>query len=285
MLMIEDVRRIIQYALSEDLGSGDATSTAIIPPSTHLKGKFLVKAPGVVAGLEVVGEVFSQIDAAIVYTPLVPDGSRVSIGDVVARVEGDGPSILSAERVALNFLQRMSGIATTTRRYVEAVTGTEAKILDTRKTVPGLRPLDKWAVRLGGGTNHRSGLYDMVLIKDNHIEAAGGIGEAVCRVRLGGSDLAIEVEVESLNQLNEVLDLGVDRIMLDNMSPALMREAVLRAAGRVALEASGGITLDTVAEVAATGVDYISVGALTHSVQALDISLEITLARTGTKET
>jgi nicotinate-nucleotide pyrophosphorylase (carboxylating) len=243
----------------------------------------LAKATGVIAGLDIVREVFAQVDETIIYQPLLSDGSAVSTGDIVARVEGDGPGILTAERVALNFLQRMSGIATMTRLYVDAVAGTHAKILDTRKTVPGLRPLDKLAVTLGGGVNHRFGLYDMVLIKDNHIEAAGGITEAVSLVRQRVSDLAIEVEVESLEQFDEALALSVDRIMLDNMPPDLMREAARRSACRVELEASGGITLRTIAEVAATGVDFVSVGALTHSVTALDISLEIVLAQSNAK--
>ena len=283
------VARIVADALIEDIGPGDVTSTPIIAADTPLHGTFLCKADGVIAGLDVVAEVFRQVGSAerqtgsaerqlgIIFTPLVPDGTTVAPGDVVARVSGHGPGILIAERVALNFLQRMSGIATLTRRYVEAVAGTNAKILDTRKTVPGLRLLDKLAVTLGGGVNHRAGLYDMVLIKDNHIEAAGGITAAVERVRAGGCTLPIEVEVESLEQLDEALALGVDRVMLDNMSPDTMRQAVQRTAGRVELEASGGITLASVRAVAETGVDLISVGALTHSVQALDISLEIVL--------
>ncbi len=279
MILSDEIREIVRHALAEDIGSGDVTSLAIIPPSTHLAGQFLVKAPGIVAGLGVVGEVFAQVDRRIVYKSLVEEGSAVMPGDIVARVEGDGPGVLIAERVALNFLQRMSGIATLTQRYVQAVAGTRAKILDTRKTAPGLRALDKLAVKLGGGENHRIGLYDMVLIKDNHIEAAGSITRAVQAVREKGVQLAIEVEVESLDQLDEALELGVDRIMLDNMSLSAMREAVQRTAGRAELEASGGINLKSVAEVAATGVDLISVGALTHSVMALDISLDITLAQ------
>lgn len=286
MIITDDIKRIIANALAEDIGCGDVTSVPIIPSSTQLAGEFLVKAPGVIAGLGIVGEVFAQIDEGIDYIPLVREGSNVAPGDIVARVEGNGPGILIAERTALNFLQRMSGIATMTRRYVEAVEGTRSEILDTRKTVPGLRPLDKLAVVLGGGTNHRRGLYDMVLIKDNHIEAAGGITEAVQRVRASQDKaLAIEVEVETLEQLEEALALGVDRIMLDNMSLDLMRKAVQRThrsrrqGAQVELEASGGITLETVAEVAATGVDLISVGALTHSVTALDVSLDIKLNR------
>lgn len=277
MAVSPEIQRIVRNALAEDVGTGDVTSVPIIPPTARLEGRFLVKARGVIAGLDVVGEVFAQVDPAIAYAPMVADGTPVLPGDVVARVAGCGPGILIAERTALNFMQRMSGIATLTRRYVDAVAGSRARILDTRKTAPGLRVLDKMAVTLGGGDNHRIGLYDMVLIKDNHIEAAGGIAAAVARVREQARGLAIEVEVESLAQLDEALALGVDRIMLDNMGPDTMREAVRRAAGRVELEASGGINLDTVAAVAATGVDLISVGALTHSVSALDVSLEITL--------
>ena len=284
---VEQIQRIVQLALQEDVRDGDVTSEPIIPPATHLSGEFLAKAPGVIAGLDVVREVFQQVDDTIVFRPLVEDGAAVKVGEVVARVEGDGPGILTAERVALNFFQRMSGIATVTRQYVNAVAGTRAVILDTRKTVPGLRLLDKLAVRLGGGANHRFGLYDMVLIKDNHIEAAGGITAAVERVRETNQDLDIEVEVESLEQLDEALGLAVDRIMLDNMSPETMREAVIRTekwamtrhVRRVELEASGGITDESLAQVAATGVDMISVGALTHSVKALDISLELHLER------
>jgi len=277
-----DIRRIVERALAEDVGPGDVTSNAIIPPTTHLQGVFYVKAAGVIAGLGVVGEVFRQVDPAIRYEPLVAEGSPVARGDVVARVAGEGPGILVAERVALNLLQRMSGIASRTRLYVDAVCGTQAKILDTRKTAPGLRTLDKMAVALGGGTNHRIGLFDMVLIKDNHIEAAGGITPAVRLVREHVRDLAIEVEVESLAQFDEALALGVDRIMLDNMDLDTMREAVRRrGSAPVEIEASGGITLETVAAVAATGVDLISVGDLTHSVRALDISLDITLSTGG----
>ncbi len=279
MAVTAEIQRIVRNALAEDIGTGDVTSVPIIAPTARLEGDFLVKARGVIAGLGIVGEVFAQVDPSIAYAPMVEDGTLASPGDIVARVAGAGPGILIAERTALNFLQRMSGIATLTKRYVDAVAGTRARILDTRKTVPGLRVLDKMAVKLGGGANHRIGLYDMVLIKDNHIEAAGGITAAVKRVREQGSDLAIEVEVESLEQLDEALALSVDRIMLDNMSLDTMREAVRSAAGRVELEASGGINLDTVAAVAATGVDLISVGALTHSVSALDVSLEIALVR------
>lgn len=272
------VAEVVRRALEEDLGPGDVTSTWTLPPSHRARGVFLAKQEGVIAGLLVAREVFRQVDPTIALTLRKEDGAKVAPGDVVAEVEGPAIPILSGERTALNFLQRMSGIATATRRYVEAVAGTNATILDTRKTAPGLRALDKWAVRLGGGQNHRQGLYDMVLIKDNHIAAAGGITPAVERVRARNrAGLPVEVEVKTLEELDEALALTppVDRIMLDNMSLEEMREAVRRTAGRVPLEASGGVNLQTVRAIAETGVDYISVGALTHSVRALDISLEL----------
>ena len=283
MSITEEIRQIVRNALAEDIGPGDVTSVPIVADDVPLKGSFLVKAEGIIAGLGVAGEVFSQVDPLIRFRPLVREGSTVRPGDIVAEVSGHGPGILIAERTALNFMQRMSGIASLTSLYVQAVAGTQARILDTRKTVPGLRVLDKLAVKLGGGMNHRTGLYDMVLIKDNHIQAAGGITQAVQMARQHQKKLPIEVEVESLEQLDEALSLQVDRIMLDNMSQATMQEAVRRthayAGGRARpeLEASGGVTLDTVAAVATTGVDLISVGALTHSVKALDISLDIVL--------
>jgi len=284
MNLEQEIRDIVQRALAEDLGSGDVTSVPIIPAGTRLYGEFLAKERGVVAGLAVVRETFRQVDDTIAFVPLLEDGSTFEVGDILATVSGTGAGILIAERVALNFLQRMSGVATMTRSYVEATAGTRTRILDTRKTMPGLRALDKLAVRLGGGTNHRTGLYDMVLIKDNHIEAAGSITTAVKRVRQAGITLAIEVEIDSLDQLDEALAANVDRIMLDNMDTATMREAVERVAGRVELEASGGITLPRIPEIAATGVDYISVGALTHSVKALDISLDLKMDLVGTRE-
>ncbi len=271
------IQDIVARALAEDIGPGDVTSLATIPPNTLLEGQFLAKADGIVAGIEVAIEVFRQVDERIAFTTLLPDGSSVAKGDIIARVQGKGPGILTAERLALNFLQRMSGIATMSHQYQQAAAGTKAIILDTRKTVPGLRLLDKMAVAIGGATNHRHGLYDMIMIKDNHIEAAGSIEAAVARARATAPHLKIEVEVEQFDQLEQALALHVDRIMLDNMPPAMMRQAVEMVAGRVELEASGGITLENVAEVAATGVDFISVGALTHSVKALDISLDVTI--------
>jgi len=280
---VREIEEIIRRALAEDIGSGDVTSTWTLPADLRLRGKVVAKAPGIVAGLEVARRVFAAVDERITFKSRVADGSPVARGDVLATVHGPARSILSAERVALNFLQRMSGIATLTHRYVEAAQGTKAVILDTRKTAPGLRVLDKMAVRLGGGKNHRFGLYDMVLIKDNHIAAAGSITAAVQRVRAHNqAGLPIEVEVKNLDELREALELGVHRIMLDNMDPDQMRQAVALAGGRVELEASGGITLDNVAEIARTGVDYISVGALTHSAPALDISLEAEAEVVGT---
>ena len=273
---LDQVQTIVALALREDIGDGDVTTLCTISPTATLSGQFIAKEAGVVAGLGVVGLTFLLVDEAVQFTPLIADGDQVEIGQEIATVDGPGQALLSGERVALTFLQRMSGIATLTRRFVEAVQGTSAVILDTRKTAPGLRPVDKWAVRLAGGQNHRFGLYDMVLIKDNHIAAVGSISEAVTRVRAkdkGGRP--IEVEVKTLAELKEALPLGVDRIMLDNMSLAEMREAVQLTDGRVPLEASGNVSLENVAAIAATGVDYISIGMLTHSVEALDISLEL----------
>ncbi len=275
------ILQAIENALKEDIGLGDITSDATLDADANTGGEFLVKRPGVFAGGEIAAQVFAMADERTIYRPLVSDGATVERGVIVAVVEGNARSILRAERVALNFLQRMSGIATLTRAYVEAVRGTHARITDTRKTAPGLRALDKLAVRLGGGVNHRFGLDDMVLIKDNHVLAAGGIGAAVrrCQAYLRERSLAIGIEVEttSLEEVREALAFGgLQRIMLDNFPLPLMREAVALIDRKVEVEASGGITLESVAAVAATGVDFISVGALTHSVPALDISLELT---------
>ena len=273
---VDQIDPIILAALAEDLGDGDVTTLNTIPPDAAYAGDFLVKAPGVIAGLQVAQRVFVLLDPSVELHILAGDGDRVDRGDIVGVVTGPGRAILSGERVALNLLQRMSGIATATRRYVDAVAGTNAVILDTRKTAPGLRVLDKWAVRLGGGRNHRIGLYDMALIKDNHIAAVGSITEAVRRVREGDQrHRPIEVEVTNLDQLREALASAIDRILLDNMSHEMMRAAVELTAGKIPLEASGNVNLDTVAAIAATGVDFISVGALTHSVKALDVSLDL----------
>ncbi len=275
-VLIDQIEPIVRRALSEDLGDGDVTTLGTIPAEAVYNGHFVAKQPGIVAGLQVAELAFRLADDRISFEAHVADGDPVSAGQIFATIRGPCRGLLSAERVALNFLQRMSGIATLTRRFAEAVQRTRAIILDTRKTAPGLRQIDKWAVRLGGGQNHRFGLYDMVLIKDNHIAAVGSISEAVARVRdIDDRHRPIEVEVKTLAELQETLPLSVDRILLDNMSPDEMRQAVRLASGRTPLEASGGVTLENVAEIAATGVDYISVGALTHSAKALDISLEL----------
>jgi nicotinate-nucleotide pyrophosphorylase (carboxylating) len=267
------LRPIIERALAEDIGDGDITTQSTVPPELNYTGKLISKAAGIIAGLEVARQTFLLVDGRVQFRATVADGEPVQKGSVFATVEGPGRALLSAERVALNFLQRMSGIATLTRRYVDAVSGTSALILDTRKTVPGLRLLDKWAVALGGGVNHRIGLYDMALIKENHIVAAGGIRAAVESIRAQDpAKRPIEVEVKNLTELNEALSLNVDQIMLDNMDLDQMREAVRMVQGAVPLEASGNVSLETIAEIAATGVNYISVGKLTHSVEALDIS-------------
>ena len=274
MVSIPDVGSIVRVALAEDVGSGDVTSVSILAPDRRVRGRVVAKAPGVVAGLTVAAEVFAQVDARITWTPKVGDGARVAPGDVVATLEGPAAGILAGERTALNFLQRMSGIATATRAFVDRVQGTGATILDTRKTAPGLRVLDKMAVRAGGGRNHRMGLFDMVLIKDNHIDACGSIPEAVARVRRhAGATLPIEVECRTPADVDVCLPLALDRLLLDNMSVTDVRACVALAAGTVPLEASGNITLDNVREYAETGVGFISVGALTHSVRALDLSL------------
>lgn len=264
---------IVHAAFAEDLP--DITSEAIFERSDRGAARFLVKAEGVIAGLGVVESVFKALDptAAVVLT--MRDGDLVAPGDIVAEVRASVIALLSGERTALNLMQRASGIATATRRYVDAVAGTKAKIHDTRKTAPGLRALDKYAVKAGGGENHRIGLHDMFLVKNNHIDRAGSITAAVERIRAKGMPQPVMVEVRDLRELDEALALGPDFILLDNMSPDQLRDAVARTAGRVPLEASGGITLETIRAVAETGVDRISVGALTHSVTALDISMRI----------
>lgn len=265
---------LIRTALAEDIGSGDATTAAVLSGEERGSARVVAKSELVVAGIDLFRRSFLAVDGRIQVAPLCEDGQKVQRGVVVAELAGPLAGILIAERVALNFFQRMCGIATATRQYVEAVTGTGAKILDTRKTAPGLRLLDKYAVRVGGGVNHRFGLSNAVLIKDNHIEAAGGIPEAVARARRNASHtLKIEVEVKNFQELNEALEANVDIIMLDNMAVEEMREAVQHVKGRVPLEASGNVTLANVRQVAETGVNFISVGALTHSVKAADLSL------------
>jgi len=271
------VRCIVEAALAEDVGPGDVTTRAVVPPEQPASGRFLAKAEGVLAGLPVMVEVMAAVDPATRVHLLLADGAEVSPGQVLAEVAGAARSLLTAERVALNFLQRLSGVATLTARMVAAVQGTGAVIVDTRKTTPGLRALEKYAVRVAGGRNHRFGLFDGVLIKDNHVALAGGVGPAVALARAHAPhSLRVEVEVQTLEQMEEALAAGADAVLLDNMDLDSMAAAARRAAGQVILEASGGITMHNVRAVAETGVDLISVGALTHSAPALDISLEIT---------
>jgi nicotinate-nucleotide pyrophosphorylase (carboxylating) len=269
-----EISQYIKHALEEDIGTGDVTTDTIVPADASLRGRIVAKQEGVVAGLDVAEHVMLVLNQQVKFRKNVVDGSRVTRGTVLVDLDGPARTLLTGERTALNFLGRMSGIATLTRKFVDAVFGTRAAILDTRKTAPGLRVTDKLAVRLGGGQNHRTGLFDMVLIKDNHIDFAGSITAAVERVRASGTKLEIEVETRSLDNVREALALGVQRILLDNMSVETMREAVRICDGRSKLEASGNVTLDNVIEVAGTGVDYISVGALTHSPKVFDVSLE-----------
>jgi nicotinate-nucleotide pyrophosphorylase (carboxylating) len=276
----KQVEQIVSNALAEDLGSGDVTTEALVPSELEGKASILVKRDGVLVGIDVAKEVFRQVDPSLRFKALFKDGAKVRKGDVVATVEGKVAIILRAERTALNFLQHLSGIATETARYVDAVSGTKAIITDTRKTIPGLRLLEKYAVRAGGGRNHRLNLGDGVLIKDNHLVALRssgvGLGEAVKKAReRAPRAMKIEVEVESVKQAQEALSAGADIIMLDNMNVKDMRRVVELVQGRALLEASGGITLDNVRSVAEAGVDLISVGALTHSAKALDISVEV----------
>lgn len=276
---------MIEAALAEDLLGGDVTSVSTVPAGVTATATMLAKAPGVISGLEAAREVFAQIDPALQFTPLVEDGAVVPTMTPIARVSGNARSILAGERVALNLLQRLSGVATLTAQYVAAVQGTSARVVDTRKTTPGLRVLEKAAVRDGGGHNHRFGLGDGVLIKDNHLAAVGGphrVRTAVQAARAAAPHtLRIEVEVTTLAELQEALEARADIVMLDNMDVPTMREAVRLTAGRALLEASGGVNLGTIAGIAATGVDLISVGALTHSAPALDISLNFDLHPAG----
>ncbi len=265
----------IEAALREDMPEGDITSESIIPPDARSEAFFLAKEEGVLAGLDVVARVFAKIDPSVIFIERFRDGSVFRKGDKLARVKGPTVALLKGERTALNFLQHLCGVATATRRYVEAIAGTKTKILDTRKTTPGLRLLEKYAVRTGGGQNHRISLSDMVLIKDNHLQFVGGVAEAVRRARAKARPgVRVEVEAGSLLQVREALAAGADMIMLDNMPIEMMNQAVVLAGGRVPLEASGNMTLDRVRAVAETGVDFISVGALTHSARAIDISMD-----------
>ena len=270
----EEMLACIQRALEEDIGPGDATTNSIVPAGASMRGQIIAKQAGVVAGLDVARTAFRLFDGGVQVNTLADEGEWVEDRQVLAQIAGPARALLTVERTALNFLGRMSGIATLTRRFVDAAAGTGAVILDTRKTVPGLRLFDKLAVKRGGGQNHRTGLYDMVLIKDNHIDFAGSLVEAVRRARQASGELEIEVEARTLEDVKAALELGVERILLDNMSPELMRQAVEMNAGQARLEASGNVTLENIRQVAETGVDYISTGALTHSVIVFDVSLE-----------
>jgi nicotinate-nucleotide pyrophosphorylase (carboxylating) len=274
--MKKDLHHLIKQALKEDLGSGDITTRLLFPKTIQASAVIQAKQEGIIAGLPVVKEVFKQVDRKLRFKPTLQDGDRIKPGAIAAHLQGDGRSILKGERVALNFLQHLSGIATLTAQFVEAVKGTKAKILDTRKTTPGHRALEKYAVRMGGGRNHRMNLSDGVLIKDNHIALAGSLKKAVQLAKENAPrGFKVEVEATSLKEVEEALSAEADIILLDNMTVSLLKEAVMRIEGRAFAEASGGINLKNVREIASTGVDFISIGALTHSAPAVDFSLEL----------
>lgn len=273
------IDRLIDLAFAEDIGDGDHTTLSSIPENAMGKSKLLIKEPGVLAGVEIVKEIFHRFDPTMKVEVFINDGSEVKPGDVAMVVEGKVRSLLQTERLMLNVMQRMSGIATMTRKYAKQLEGTNTKVLDTRKTTPGMRMLEKMAVKIGGGENHRIGLFDMILLKDNHVDFAGGIENAITGAKKylaeKGKDLKIEIEVRNFDELQQVLNIGgVDRIMLDNFTPENTRKAVEMIGGKYETESSGGITFDTLREYAETGVDYISVGALTHSVKGLDMSFK-----------
>jgi nicotinate-nucleotide pyrophosphorylase (carboxylating) len=269
-----EILEAIQRALAEDIGPGDVTSNSILPAEADMHGQIIAKQEGIIAGLDVTQAVYLTFDPLVEFETMADEGARVTNRQVVAKVSGSARSLLTAERTALNFLGHMSGIATLTRSFVDVVAGTKAVILDTRKTAPGLRMVDKLAVSRGGGQNHRIGLFDMILIKDNHIDFAGSLEEAVTRARAAHSGLEIEVEARTLEHVETALKLRVERILLDNMSLEMMTEAVHMTHGRAKLEASGNVNLETVRRIAETGVDYISIGALTHSAKVFDVSFD-----------
>ncbi|MGM9819073.1 MAG: carboxylating nicotinate-nucleotide diphosphorylase [Paludibacteraceae bacterium] len=277
--MNENLDELIKLWFAEDIGDGDHTTLSCIPDTAMGKSQLIVKEDGIIAGIEVAKRIFAAFDSTLRMTQFLHDGDEVHVGDVAFVVEGKIQSLLQTERLMLNIMQRMSGVATTTRRYVKLLEGTKCRVLDTRKTTPGLRLLEKEAVKIGGGTNHRIGLFDMILLKDNHVDFAGGIANAISRAKqyctTKGKHLKIEIEVRNFAELEEVLQVGgVDRIMLDNFSPENTRKAVTMIAGRYETESSGGITIDTLRTYAECGVDFISVGALTHSVKSLDMSFK-----------
>jgi nicotinate-nucleotide pyrophosphorylase (carboxylating) len=276
------IDQFITSSLNEDVGDGDHTSLATIPAETTGKAKLLVKDSGILTGVELAAEIFKIVDDQLKLSVYLQDGAKIKYGDIAFEVEGSAQSILKAERLVLNCMQHMSGIATRTREIVDVLKGTNTKVLDTRKTTPGMRYLEKWAVRIGGGVNHRFGLYDMILIKDNHVDYAGGISEAIEGAKnylaANHKKLAIEIEVRNIEEVDEVLQNGgVDRILLDNFNFSDLRDAVDMIEGKFITEASGGITIDNVREYAECGVDYVSIGALTHSVKSLDLSLKAVL--------
>ena len=273
------IDELIDLAFAEDIGDGDHTTLCCIPDTAMGKSRLLIKEPGILAGVEIARKIFHRFDPDLKMTVYIEDGTAVKPGDVAFVVEGRVQSLLQTERLMLNVMQRMSGIATMTHRYVKNLEGLHTRILDTRKTTPGMRMLEKEAVKIGGGVNHRIGLFDMILLKDNHVDFAGGIENAISRchdyLKAKGKDLKIEIEVRNLDELKEVMRVGgVDRIMLDNFSPELTREAVKIVGGKYEIESSGGITFDTIRDYAESGVDFVSVGALTHSVKGLDMSFK-----------
>ncbi len=276
---VEFVDQLIDLAIKEDIGDGDHSSLSTIPSTSRGKMHLLVKQDGYLAGVEIAKLVFEKLDPTVIFDQRLNDGDKIKKGDIAFYVEGSTLTLLQSERIILNIMQRMSGVATQTAQYVEKLAGYKTKVLDTRKTTPGMRVLDKMAVKIGGGENHRIGLFDMIILKDNHIDFAGGVKEAVLKckeyLKAKGKDLKIEVEVRSLKDIELVFEAGgADRIMLDNFTPELTKEAVEYIAGRAEIESSGGITIDTLADYAAAGVDFISVGALTHQIKSLDLSLK-----------
>ena len=268
----------IELSLSEDIGDGDHSSLACISKTETNKAKLVAKQEGIICGIDIAREVYALVDKSIKFTAMMKDGDRIKKGDIIFRVEGSAIGILTSERTALNYMQRLSGIATSTNEYVELIKGTGTKLLDTRKTTPSMRLFEKYAVKVGGGYNHRIGLYDMIMLKDNHIDFAGGVENAITKTKEYlknlGKELKIEVEVRSMEELERVLKIGgVDRIMLDNFTPELLQKAIERIGGKYETESSGGINKDTILNFAKTGVDFISVGALTHQIKSLDLSL------------
>ncbi len=275
-----DLDEFVTRTLAEDLGEGgDVTSRAVIPANARFTAEMNCREPIIVAGIGVAEAFFRRLDPDVEIETLAADGDRVEAGAVLMRITGQARAMLTAERSALNTLQHLSGIATLTRRYVDAIAGTEATLLDTRKTLPGLRAIDKYATRMGGARNHRLRLDDGLMIKDNHVGVAGGVAEAVRRARAADSDLQVQVEVDRIDQIEPALEAGAERLLLDNMTPPQLRQAVALVAGRVPLEASGGVNLDTIRAIAETGVDYISVGRITQSAPAVDIGLDYRTAR------